>query len=348
MKNKEKTISKIFNNKFPILVAELSANHNGNLEQAKKLIRTAKDNGANAVKLQTYSPDTMTIKSKKKYFKITQGLWKGYKLWDLYNKAQTPFEWHKTLFNYAKKIGIICFSTPFDESAVDLLEKLNCPIYKISSFEMTDLPLIKKISKIGKPMIISTGMANLKEIEITYKFAKRNGAKEIVLLYCVSNYPAKKSDFNLENVKILKKKFNCMIGFSDHSKDHSVASAAVAAGAEIVEKHIALGNQKFGYDIDFSIKGNEIKKFKNCLDDTYNLLGKKFFFRSNSEKKSIKFRRSIFVVKNIKKGEKFTNQNIRRIRPGYGLSPIFYEKIIGKKALQNLSSGIPFKLKYIK
>ena len=342
----KKDISKLFKKNLPILIAEISANHNGKLEQAKKLIRCAKINGADAVKLQTYSPDTMTIKSDKKYFKINKGLWKGYKLWDLYNKAQTPFQWHKELFSYAKKQGILCFSTPFDETAVDLLEKLKCPIYKVASFEMTDLPLIKKITKTGKPIIISTGMANLQEIETTFNYAKKNGAKNIILLYCVSNYPSKISDFNLNNIRILKKKFNCTIGFSDHSKDHTVASSAIAAGAEIVEKHIALENQRVGYDIDFSLKGKEIKKFKNILNSTYKLLGKDFFYRNSSEKESLQFRRSIFAIRNIKKGEKFTKKNIKRIRPGYGLSPIYYEKILNKKSSTQIFKGEPIRTQH--
>ena len=230
--------------KFPFLVAEISANHCGNFALAKKLIKCAKINNADAVKLQTYTADTMTIKSNKKYFKIKSGLWKNYNLWDLYNEAQTPLKWHKKLFEYGKKIGITVFSTPFDETAVDFLEKLKCPMYKVASFEMTDIPLIKKIASTKKPIIISTGMANLKEIETTYKIAKKYGAKDITLLYCVSNYPAKNSDFNLNNIKILKKKFKCRVGLSDHSKDEKVAVTAINAGAEIIEKHIALDNQK--------------------------------------------------------------------------------------------------------
>ena len=252
-------------NRIPYLVAEMSANHCGNFQLAKKLINCAKKNGADAVKLQTYTPDTMTIKSKKKYFKIKNGLWKGYNLWDLYNEAHTPLEWHKKLFDYSKKIGITIFSTPFDETAVDFLEKLKCPIYKIASFEMTDTPLIKKIALTKKPMIISTGMANLNEIETAYKIAKKYGAKDITLLYCVSNYPSKSSDFNLNNIKILKEKFKCKVGLSDHSKDNNIAIAAIAAGAEVIEKHIALDNQKKGLDIDFALKGKQIKKFKKQL-----------------------------------------------------------------------------------
>ena len=330
-------------NKIPFFVAEISANHCGNINLAKKLIKCAKDNGADAAKLQTYTADTMTIQSNKKYFKIKNGLWKGYNLWNLYNEAHTPLEWNKKLFDYGKKIGITIFSTPFDETAVNLLEKLKCPMYKVASFEMTDLLLIKKISQTKKPIIISTGMASMEEIELAYRTAKNYGAKDITLLYCVSNYPSKNTDFNLNNIKILKNKFKCRVGLSDHSKDNRVAIAAVAAGAEVVEKHIALDKQKRGLDIEFSLKGKEIKKFKEDINLAYNLLGKKYFFRNKSEKKSKIFRRSIFATENIKKGEKFNNQNIRRIRPGYGLEPKYYEKLIGRKSPITLDKGQPLK-----
>jgi len=332
----------MFKNK-PYLVAEISANHCGNFQLAKKLISCAKKNGANAVKLQTYTADTMTIKSKKKYFKIKHGLHKGYNLWKLYNEAQTPLKWHKKLFYYGKRIGITIFSTPFDESAVDFLEKLKCPMYKIASFEMTDIPLIKKIASTKKPMIISTGLASLEEIETTFKISKKYGAKNITLLYCVSNYPSKNSDFNLNNIMILKNKFKCRVGLSDHSKDNRVAIAAVAAGAELVEKHIALDKQKKGLDIEFSLKGKEIRKFKEDIDLAYSLLGKEYFYRNKSETKSKIFRRSVFATENIKKGERFSNQNIRRIRPGYGLEPKYYEKIIGKKSPTALNKGEPLR-----
>ena len=330
-------------NKIPFLVAEISANHCGNINLAKKLIKCAKDNGADAAKLQTYTADTMTIQSNKKYFKIKNGLWKGYDLWNLYNEAHTPLEWNKKLFDYGKKLGITIFSTPFDETAVNLLEKLKCPMYKVASFEMTDLLLIKKISQTKKPIIISTGMASMEEIELAYRTAKNYGAKDITLLYCVSNYPSKNIDFNLNNIKILKNKFKCRVGLSDHSKDNRVAIAAVAAGAEVVEKHIALDKQKKGLDIEFSLKGKEIKKFKEDINLAYNLLGKNYFYRNKSEKKSKIFRRSIFATENIKKGEKFNNQNIRRIRPGYGLEPKYYEKLIGRKSPITLDKGQPLK-----
>ena len=329
-------------------IAEISANHCGSFNLAKKLIKCAKINGADAVKLQTYTADTMTIKSNKKYFKIKEGLWKGYTLWDLYNRAHTPLNWHKKLFKYGKSLGIKVFSTPFDDTAVDFLEKLNCPIYKIASFEMTDLNLIKKVSKTKKPLIISTGMANLKEIETTVKTAKRNGAKDITLLYCVSNYPSSINDFNLNNIKILKEKFKCKVGISDHSTDNRVAIASIASGAEVIEKHIALDNQKKGFDIKFSLKGKEIKKLRDDIDVAAKLLGKNIFFRNKSENKSKIFRRSIFTTKDIKKGEKFTKDNIRVVRPSYGLPPKYYNKILDKKSPLDIKKQEPLKLMILK
>ena len=334
--------------KTPFFIAEISANHNGSLSQCKKLIKIAKNYGADAVKLQTYTPETITINSKKNDFKIKKGLWNGFTLWDLYKKAQTPFEWHKELFDYAKKLKIICFSTPFDESAVDLLESLNCPFYKLASFELNHIPLIKKIAKTGKPIIISTGMANLKEIDLAYKTAKKNGAKEIIILYCVSNYPSKISDFNFNNIKILKEKFNCKVGFSDHSTDNKVVAAAMAAGAEIVEKHIALERQKKGFDLKFSLKGREIKDYVKTIKETYLMMGRKFFYRNDREKKNLQFRRSIYAISNIKKGERFSKSNIKVIRPGFGIQPIYFEKLINKKSPLNIRNQSPLKKTLLK
>jgi pseudaminic acid synthase len=334
--------------KTPFFVAEISANHNGSLSHAKKLIKIAKKYGADAVKLQTYRPDSLTIKSNKPDFKIRGGLWNGKTLWDLYEKAQTPFGWHKELFNYAKKLKIICFSTPFDEIAVDLLESLNCPFYKIASFEMNHIPLIKRVSQTKKPIIISTGMANLKEIDLAYKVAKKNGAKEIILLYCVSNYPSKISDFNFNNIKILKKRYNCKVGFSDHSTDNKIVAAAIAAGAEVIEKHIALERQKKGFDLAFSLKGREIKDYAEVINDTSLMMGKKYFFRNKNENQSLQFRRSIYATSNIKKGEKFTKKNIRVIRPGFGIQPVYFEKLINKKSPFNIKSDMPIKVKLLK
>lgn len=332
----------------PFFIAEISGNHCGKISLAKKLILCAKKNGASAVKIQSYSPETMTLNSKKKYFKINKGLWKNYTLWDLYNEAQTPFSWHKELFAYAKKIGITIFSTPFDETAVDLLEKLNCPIYKVSSFEMNDLLLIKKIASTKKPMIISTGMSSLKEIEITYQAAKKYGAKDVSLLYCVSNYPAKISDFSLNNIKIMKERFQCKVGLSDHSKDSKIAVAAVALGAVIIEKHIALEGQKKGLDIEFSLRGSEIKSFKSDINLAYQLISQENFVCDKKIKKNIFLRRSIFVTRDIKKNEKFTVKNIKRIRPGYGLEPKYYNMILGKKSPTFLKSEYPLKKNILK
>ena len=333
--------------KFPYFIAEISANHCGKISTAKKLIKCAKLNGADAVKLQTYTADTMTLKSNKKYFKVNDGLWKGYTLWNLYNEAHTPLSWHKTLFDYAKKIGITIFSTPFDETAVTFLEKLNCPMYKISSFEMTDIPLVKKVASTKKPIIISTGMASLKEIDLTYKTARKYGAKDITLLYCVSNYPAKNSDFNINNIKILKEKYKCRVGLSDHSLDQNVAITSIGAGAEMIEKHIALDGQKKGLDIKFSLKGEKIKIFRNAIDSAYELLGKKKFFRNTSEEKSKMFRRSIFVVRKITTGDTLNKFNIRKIRPGYGISASYYEKILGKKSTVNIEANEPLTKKLL-
>ena len=332
----------------PFFIAEISANHNGSLKKAKKLIESASKYGADAVKLQSYTPSTITIKSKRNEFLIKKGLWKNKTLWDLYEKAQTPFEWHKELFNYAKKLKITCFSTPFDESAVDILEDLNCPFYKVASFEMNHIPLIKKIAQTKKPIIISTGMANLKEIDLAYKTAKKNGATEIILLYCVSNYPSKISDFNFNNIRILKERYNCKVGFSDHSTENKVVAAAIAAGAEVIEKHIALEGQKKGFDLAFSLKGKEIKNYVKVIKDTSLMMGKKYFFRNKSENQSLQFRRSVYAVFDIKKGEKFSKKNIRIIRPGVGIQPVYFEKLINKRSPLNIKGETPLKKSLLK
>jgi pseudaminic acid synthase len=341
-------MKKSFFDKTPFLIAEISANHCGKLNLAKKLIMEAKKNGANAVKLQTYKPDSLTLKSNKKYFKLKKGLWKGANLWDLYNQCQTPFEWHKELFRYSKKLGIKIFSSPFDEEAVDLLENLNCPAYKIASFEMQHIKLLKRVVKTNKPIIVSTGTFSLMEIKKIYNLLKKLKAKDITILYCVSNYPSNNKDFNLNNIKILKKELNCRIGLSDHSTDSIIGSLAVAVGAEVIEKHIALPNQKEGPDIAFSLKGKEIKKFKNELDKSFSLLGKSYFYRTTLEKENIINRRSIFVSKDIDKGQKFTKNNIKVIRPGHGISPIYFDKLINKVSPIKINKDEPLNQKILK
>ena len=338
----------LFKNKKPILVAEISANHNGSLSLAKRLIMCAKKNGADAVKLQTYEPSSMTIKSDRKEFYIKNGLWKGYSLWRLYNKAQTPFRWQNELFKFAKRIRIFCFSSVFDKFSLDVLESINCPVYKIASSELTDVYLIKKVAQTGKPIIISTGMGSFDEISTAVKVARLNGAKDITLLYCVSNYPSKSQDYNLYNIKLFKNFFKCRVGLSDHSTDTQVASLAIAMGASVIEKHIALENQNSGLDINFSLKGKEIKNFKNEIIKAYNLINKKYFYRSPSENYGRTFRRSIYSIKDIKKNDIFSESNIKCIRPSrVGLEPFYFEKILGKKAPFRIKNGSPISKKIL-
>jgi pseudaminic acid synthase len=325
----------------PFLIAEISANHNGSLENLKILIDYAKKYGADAIKIQTYTADMMTLNIKNKNFLIEKGIWKGKYLWDLYDKAKTPFSWHKEIFSYAKKKNIICFSSPFSVEAVNFLEEFKPEFYKIASFELTDLPLIEKVAKTKKKVIISTGMGSLKEIEIAYNCAKKHGAKEVILLYCVSNYPAKIEDFNLNNINFLKNHFQCKVGLSDHSNDPKIAFSAVLAGAEFIEKHIALRNKADSADYKFSIKDKEILGYRKKIDEAYKLLGKDFFYLNDNNKKNKKFRRSIYVIKDIKKGEKITKNKIKILRPNLGLEPKYYNLILGKRSPKNFFKNSP-------
>ena len=331
-------MKKKFINKKPFFIAEISGNHNGKIINAKKLIDQAKKNGADAVKLQTYTPSMMTLKSSN--FRIKKGLWAKKNLWNLYKKAHTPLEWHKPLYSYAKKKKIKIFSTPFSTEGVDFLEKLKTQIYKVSSFEMNDLNLVKKIALTKKPMIISTGLATLQEIKKTVYIAKKYGCTDITLLYCVSNYPSKISDFNLNNIEILKKKFRCRVGLSDHSLGSNIASLAISKGAEIIEKHICLKNVK-SVDSKFSLKENEILKFRNHIDETYQLIKKTSYIRSKNEAKNKIFRRSIYAIKNIKKGEKFLTSNIKTFRPNIGLDASHYIDLLNKKSPSNIKKNHP-------
>jgi pseudaminic acid synthase len=331
-----------FINKKPFFIAEISANHCGSLERAKKLIKLAKYSGADAVKIQTYTPDMMTLKKK---FIIKKGLWKNVDLWNLYEKAQTPLNWHKTLFGYAKKLNIKIFSTPFSPYAVDFLEDIGCKAYKISSFEMNDLHLIRKTALTKKPMIISTGLATIKEIDKSFNTAIKYGCKDITLLYCVSNYPSNILDFNLNNIKILKTKFKCKIGLSDHSIGDEIAKLAIAMGAEVFEKHIALQNQNKGHDIKFSAKGVEVARYNKSLNQTFNLFKRKTFFRSKNEMQNSIFRRSIYAIENIKKGQKFTTSNIVTLRPNLGLGANYYPNLLGEKSPINISRNQVLKKK---
>ena len=323
----------------PYIVAEISGNHNGSIEKAKKLILLAKENGADCVKIQSYSPDTMTIKSNKKDFFIQGGLWNGYDLWDLYDWAQTPFEWHPELFKYAQDIGITIISTPFDESAVDLLEELNCPFYKIASFELTDLPLIKYVSETKKPIILSTGMADKEEIGEAINIVKEYGAGDFILLHCVSGYPTPVDQINLNTINLLKNTFKCNVGLSDHTIGNISAISSVALGVRLIEKHFTFSRDEGGPDAAFSMEPHELKALSRDVSIAYKAIGKKSFKKKKVEESNIKFRRSIYVVEDIKIGETFTKKNIRRIRPGYGLAPKYFEEVIGKRAKNNIEKG---------
>jgi pseudaminic acid synthase len=331
----------ISNQQPPYIIAELSANHNGSIERAFESIKAAKEAGVDAVKIQTYTADTMTIDCDRKEFQITGGLWDGYSLYDLYKEAQTPYEWHKPLFDYAKEIGITIFSTPFDETAVDLLEELEAPAYKIASFEMTDLPLVKYVAQTKKPMIISTGMANLEEITEVVKVAKENGCTDLILLHCISSYPASAEQSNLKTIPDLAERFGVITGLSDHTMGTTVATTSVALGACVIEKHFTLSRAEKGPDSEFSLEPQELKQL--CIDTkiAWQSLGQAGYARKEAEKDNVKFRRSIYTVKDIKKGDKLTKENIKRIRPGFGLAPKYYEKILSKVAKFDIVRGMP-------
>ena len=327
----------------PYIIAEISGNHNGSIDRAKELVKLAKENGADCVKIQTYTPDTMTIKSNKDDFLIKGGLWDGYNLWDLYDWAQTPFEWQKELFEYANSIGITMISTPFDESAVDLLESLSCPFYKVASFELTDLPLIKYIAQTKKPIILSTGMANEKEIKEAIDTIIQYGSGDFILLHCVSGYPTPVEEINLDTIKLLKKKFKCEIGLSDHTLGNTSAILSIALGAKVIEKHFTFDRSEGGPDAEFSMEPHELKDLSENISLAHKAIGVGSFEMKSAEESNIKFRRSIYVVEDIKEGETLTKDNVRRIRPGYGLKPKEYEKLIGSIANKDLDKGNPLK-----
>lgn len=325
----------------PYVIAELSANHNGSLERAKLSIKAAKDAGAHAVKLQTYSADTMTIDCDKPDFLVKGGLWDGCKLYDLYGEASTPFEWHKELFSYAAEIGIDCFSTPFDESAFELLEELDAPAYKIASFELTDLPLIKLVASSGKPLLMSTGMATEKEIFEAVHTAQNSGSHSILLFHCISSYPAPIAQSNLRKIITLRKRFDVDVGLSDHTLGITAAIASVALGACAIEKHFTLSRSEKGPDSDFSIEPQELAALVNGAKEAWLSLGNEDFSRPTSENSSLAFRRSIYFVRDLQAGQIITSGDIRRIRPGFGLPPKYFDEIIGRRVKRDVSFGDP-------
>jgi len=330
---------KIGNNFSPYIIAEMSANHNGDINNAYKIIDMAKSSGADCVKLQTYTPDTLTIDSKLPDFQLTDGLWAGQSLYELYECAFMPWEWHKPLFDYAKKVGITIFSSPFDNTAVDLLEDLNTLAYKIASFEAVDIPLIKYVAQTGKPMIISTGMADAEEIREAIEVAREGGCKELAILHCVSGYPAPAEDYNLRTFVDMQQKFGLVTGLSDHTIDNTTAITSVALGASIIEKHVTLDRNGGGPDDSFSLESEELKRLCTGAKTAWKALGKVDYGRKSSEQGNVKFRRSLYFVKDVKPGEIVTTECIRSIRPGYGLAPKYLEKIIGKIIKRGAKKG---------
>ncbi|WP_461247269.1 pseudaminic acid synthase, partial [Treponema sp. R6D11] len=323
----------------PFIIAEMSGNHNQSLERALAIVEAAAKTGVDALKIQTYTPDTITIDSDRDEFKIkdNNSLWKGETLYSLYSKAYTPWDWDKPIFDKCAELGMIGFSTPFDFSAVDFLEKLNMPFYKIASFENYDLPLLKYTAKTGKPIIMSTGMIQLEELKESVRILKENGCPEVVLLKCTSTYPAVPKDTNLLTITDMQQQFpDCVIGLSDHTLGTAVSVASIALGAKVIEKHFTLSRAEGGVDSTFSMEPSEMNNLVNDVNTAYQSFGDVFYGATEAEIPSLKFRRSLYVVKDIKKGEQFNPENVKSIRPANGLSTKFYEKIIGKKASKDI------------
>lgn len=328
-------------NYAPYIIAELSANHNGSLETAFKIIHQAKLNGADAIKLQTYTPDTLTLNSNNDDFVIKGTLWEGKTLYQLYAEAYTPWEWHKPLFDYARELEITIFSSPFDRTAVDLLEDLNAPAYKIASFEAVDLPLIKYVAATGKPMIISTGMADKEEIAEAVQAAYDGGCKQLAILHCVSGYPAPAADYNLRTILDMASSFNIPVGLSDHTLDNTTAIASVVLGASIIEKHFTLDRNGGGPDDSFSLEPEGLKQLCVGAKTAWQALGQVDYGRKSSEQGNAQFRRSLYFVKDMKAGDVIDETCIRSVRPGFGLAPKYYDEVIGKQVLVDIAQYTP-------
>ena len=325
----------------PYVIAEMSANHNGNLDNALRIIEKAKEAGAHAIKMQTYTPDTITLNCDTEDFKIKGGLWDGRTLYNLYEEAHTPWDWHKSLFEHAHKLGITIFSSPFDNTAIDLLEDLNAPAYKIASFEAIDLPLIKYAASTGKPMIISTGMADVEEINEAIEAARDGGCRELAILHCVSGYPAPAYDYNLRTITNMIERFGLVTGLSDHTLDNTTAIASIALGASIIEKHFTLDRNGGGPDDSFSLEPDELVDLCTSVKTAWQAVGKVDYGRKSSEQGNVKLRRSLYFVKDMKAGEVITPDCVRSVRPGYGLAPKYFSKIIGKKLITSVARGTP-------
>ena len=327
----------------PFVIAEMSGNHNQSIDRAMAIIDAAAEAGAHAVKLQTYTPDTMTINTGGGLFDINDpdSLWKGRNLYDLYKEAHTPWEWHKPLFEHARKKGLMIFSTPFDESAVDFLEELGVGAYKIASFENTDWPLLKKVAATGKPVIMSTGLATLADIDEAVRTLRGAGCKDLILLKCTSTYPATPENTHLATIPHMREMFKCHVGLSDHTMGIGAAIAAVALGAPVVEKHFTLRRADGGVDSTFSIEPEELKNLVIESERAFLAMGQVYYGVQEAEKKSLRFKRSLYIVKDVKAGDTFTPENLRVIRPGDGMQPKYYETVLGKTASRDIKAGTP-------
>lgn len=325
----------------PYVIAELSANHNGDIETAKRIIEEAKKAGADAVKLQTYRPDTITLKSNAEDFQIHEGLWAGRTLYDLYEEAHMPWEWHEVLFQHAREVGITIFSSPFDTTAVDLLVELGAPAYKIASFEAIDLPLIRYAARTGKPMIISTGMADDLEIAEAVQAAREGGCNALALLHCVSGYPAPASDYNLRTLTDMRERFGVATGLSDHTLDNTTAIASVALGAAIIEKHFTLDRGAGGPDSSFSLEPAQLRDLCTGARTAWQALGRVDYGLKSSETGNVKFRRSLYFVEKVRAGERIPATAVRSVRPGFGLPPKKLDEVVGKIARRDVEPFTP-------
>lgn len=323
----------------PFIIAEVSANHGGSIDRAKQIILLAKESGADAVKIQSYEPQTLTLDSNQEDFLIQEGLWKGRSLYDLYSEAYTPFDWHKELFDYARKVNVILFSSPFDHTAIDLLEELGAPAYKIASFELCDLPLIKRAAQTQKPLLMSTGLSSIAEIDDAVKTARENGASDILLFHCISSYPAEAKDSCLNNISFLKDRFNLLVGLSDHTIDDTASIASTVLGASAIEKHFIDFRESGGVDSTFSIEPDELVRLKKVTFDAWSSVCKNGFNRPPCESENIKFKRSIYFVKNLSAGELIDSDCIRIVRPGFGLPPKYYDQILGRRLKKQVCFG---------
>lgn len=333
----------------PFIIAEMSGNHNQSLERAMKIVEAAAETGVDAIKLQTYTADTMTIDKNTDEFFITDkdSLWQGESLYNLYKKAYTPWEWQEKIFRRAEDLGLICFSTPFDNTSVDFLEEIGCPIYKIASFENIDLPLIRKVAKTGKPIIASTGMASVAELDEMVRTAKENGCEDLTLLKCTSSYPATPEGTNLRTIPHMKELFNCKVGLSDHTLGIGAAVASIALGATVIEKHFTLSRADGGVDSAFSLEPEEMKLLVRECNTAYQALGEIRYNTQAQEQKSLQFRRSLYIVEDMKVGDIITKQNLRSIRPGLGLAPKYYDALLGKKINRDISRGTGMKWEFV-